>query len=53
MSDSQMYISRQPEDELFADLQKSTLDELQHLSGNLWTDFNPHDPGVTIADIAN
>ena len=53
MSDSQMYISRQPEDELFADLQKRTLDELQHLSGNLWTDFNPHDPGVTIADIAN
>lgn len=53
MSDSQMYISRQPEDELFADLQKRTLDELQHLSGNVWTDFNPHDPGVTIADIAN
>lgn len=53
MSDSQMYISRQPEDELFADLQKRTLDELQHLSGNVWTDYNPHDPGVTIADIAN
>ena len=53
MSDSQMYISRQPEDELYADLQKRTLDELQHLSGNVWTDYNPHDPGVTIADIAN
>lgn len=53
MSDSQMYISRQPEDDLFADLQKRTLDELQHLSGNVWTDYNPHDPGVTIADIAN
>ena len=48
-----MYISRQPEDDLFADLQKRTLDELQHLSGNVWTDYNPHDPGVTIADIAN
>lgn len=53
MSDSQMYISRQPEDDLFADLQKRTLDELQHLSGSVWTDYNPHDPGVTIADIAN
>lgn len=53
MSDSQMYISRQPEDELYADLQKRTLDELQNLSGNVWTDYNPHDPGVTIADIAN
>lgn len=53
MSDSQMYISRQPEDDLFSDLQKRTLDELQNLSGNVWTDYNPHDPGVTIADIAN
>ena len=53
MSDSQMYISRQPEDELYTDLQKRTLDELQNLSGNVWTDYNPHDPGVTIADIAN
>lgn len=53
MSDSQIYISRHPEDELYADLQKRTLDELQHLSGSVWTDYNPHDPGVTIADIAN
>lgn len=53
MSDSQIYIIRQPEDELYADLQKRTLDELQNLSSNVWTDYNPHDPGVTIADIAN
>lgn len=53
MSDSRIYISRQPEEELYADLQKRTLDELQHLSGNVWTDYNVHDPGVTIADIAN
>ncbi|MFR5760047.1 MAG: hypothetical protein ACLUE2_22270 [Bacteroides cellulosilyticus] len=23
------------------------------LSGKVWTDFNAHDPGVTLADIAN
>ncbi|WP_165041465.1 hypothetical protein [Dysgonomonas sp. ZJ709] len=34
-------------------LQSRTLDLLQHLSGNVWTDFNVHDPGVTIADIFN
>lgn len=34
-------------------LQSRTLDLLQRLSGNVWTDFNVHDPGITIADIFN
>lgn len=34
-------------------LQSRTLDSVQRLSGNVWTDFNVHDPGVTIADIFN
>lgn len=53
MSDNGIYISRQSEDELYAELQKRTIQELQGLSGDVWTDFNPHDPGVTIADVAN
>ncbi len=53
MSDNDIYISRQPEDELFAELQKRTIQEVQGLSGDVWTDFNPHDPGVTIAEVAN
>ena len=53
MSDNGIYISRQSEDELYAELQKRTIQEIQGLSGDVWTDFNPHDPGVTIADVAN
>jgi hypothetical protein len=34
-------------------LQSRTLDSIQRLSGNVWTDFNVHDPGITIADIFN
>lgn len=41
------------EDELFSRLQEQTLEEVQRMSGNVWTDFNIHNPGVTLADIAN
>lgn len=34
-------------------LQKQTLELLQQLSGKVWTDFNVHDPGVTIAETFN
>jgi hypothetical protein len=34
-------------------LQRKALDTVQKLSGNLWTDFNEHDPGVTIMDAFN
>ena len=50
----QPYIRQQKEGEyLYLHLQKQTLEEVQRLSGKVWTDFNAHDPGVTLADIAN
>lgn len=49
-----LYIEqKRKEDFLYSVLQKKTLDEIQRLSGSVWTDFNAHDPGVTIADVAN
>ncbi len=54
MEERKTYISRPAEGEdLYSNMLRSTLDELQHLSGEVWTDYNPHDPGVTIADTAN
>lgn len=54
MDDKQPYIRQQEEGEnLYSRLQKKTLEEVQRLSGKVWTDFNVHDPGVTLADIAN
>ena len=34
----------------FASLQQAGLTFVQELSGNHWTDYNAHDPGVTILD---
>ena len=34
-------------------LQLDGLKELQRLSGEVWTNYNIHDPGVTTSDIAN
>lgn len=54
MDERQLYITRPPEgEELYTELQRQTLAELQRLSGEVWTDYNPSDPGVTIADAAN
>ena len=54
MDKKQLYIEQQSvEDALYTALQQKTLSELQRLSGEVWTDFNAHDPGVTIADISN
>jgi hypothetical protein len=54
MADARIHITQQsPEEVCYTRLQQTTLDELQRLSGKVWTDFNTHDPGVTIADIAN
>lgn len=48
------YIRQKEENEyLYTHLQRQTLEEVQRLSGKVWTDFNVHDPGVTLADIAN
>lgn len=49
-----LYIEQQDkESNLYLQLQEKTLSELQRLSGKVWTDFNLHDPGVTITDILN
>jgi hypothetical protein len=49
-----MFIERRDKDaNYYKVLQSRTLDLIQRLSGNVWTDFNVHDPGITIADIFN
>lgn len=53
MADRPLYITRPDGDDLYTVLQRRTLAELQRLSGGVWTDYNPHDPGVTVADAVN
>lgn len=53
MADRQLYITRTPEDDLYAELRRRTQDELQRLAGEVWTDFNPGDAGVTVAEAAD
>lgn len=54
MNDKNVYIEQSAiESSLFTELQQETLQELQRLSGAVWTNFNSHDPGVTTSDIAN
>lgn len=38
---------------LYDTLQQNILDSLQSLSGSLWTDYNVHDPGITLNDVLN
>ncbi|MDR1679407.1 MAG: hypothetical protein LBR81_06460 [Prevotellaceae bacterium] len=45
-----MIARRDKEDNLFSAMQQEALQKLQALSGNRWTDFNAHDPGVTILE---
>lgn len=48
------YIAQQAEeDALYTKLQTQMLEEVQRLSGKVWTDYNVHDPGVTVGDITN
>lgn len=53
MADRPLYITRPEGDDLYTVLQRRTLDELQRLAGEVWTDYNPSDPGVTVADAVN
>lgn len=41
------------EQDLYAQLQEKSLKEVQRLSGEVWTDYNVHDPGVTLLDALN
>ena len=34
----------------FDTLRKEAFDKVQDLSGEIWTDYNTHDPGVTILE---
>lgn len=48
------YIKRRDkEDNLYERLQKQSLKMIQQLSGNRWTDYNEHDPGITLLDALN
>lgn len=50
----ELYVNqRESEDDLYVSLQEDTLQALQQLSGKVWTDFNAHDPGITMLDVLN
>lgn len=54
MEQKHLYIEQTVgENDLYSVLQQRTLKEVQRLSGNVWTDLNAHDPGITTADVAN
>lgn len=38
---------------IYDTLQAQALEWVQQMSGKIWTDYNPHDPGVTTLDILN
>lgn len=44
---------REKEDNEYTRLQDHTLKRIEHLCGKVWTDYNAHDPGITIADYFN
>lgn len=47
-------IARKKEGEdKYTQLQKKALEKIQRLAGNVWTDYNLHDPGVTLLDVLN
>ncbi|KAA6345989.1 hypothetical protein EZS27_005569 [termite gut metagenome] len=49
-----MYLQRRDiENNLYERLQKQSLEMFQRLSGNIWTDYNEHDPGITLSDVLN
>ena len=41
------------QDDLFKRLQEQSIKEVQRLSGEVWTDYNDHDPGVTVLETLN
>jgi len=41
---------KQPKSMDYALLKKEGVEEVQRLSGRIWTDYNEHDPGVTILE---
>ena len=48
------YIEQQAEeDALYTRLQRQALTEVQRMAGKAWTDYNAHDPGLTVMEAAN
>lgn len=39
--------------DLYAQLQDNALKDVQRIAGEVWTDYNAHDPGVTLLDAVN
>ncbi|MDR0982050.1 MAG: hypothetical protein LBM07_02245 [Culturomica sp.] len=46
-------VQRDKNEDLYLSLQREALKTVQQFSGELWTDYNVHDPGITIMDILN
>ncbi|MCD8261999.1 MAG: hypothetical protein LUD15_11365 [Bacteroides sp.] len=42
--------AREKNDNFYDRLQERTLRRIQELCGEVWTDYNEHDPGITLAD---
>lgn len=54
MESPTIYISQEdPAADLIQELNRSSLVDLQRLSAEVWTDYNIHDPGVTIIETLN
>lgn len=52
--DGHITIKRQTEgQDLYSQLRDKALKDVQRMAGEVWTDYNAHDPGVTLLDIAN
>jgi len=41
----------EPDDDSFESLRSQAIGRLQELAGNVWTDYNAHDPGVTLLEV--
>lgn len=49
-----LYIEQQnPDNDLFRKLERQSLEDYQQSAGKVWTDYNLHDPGITITDVVN
>lgn len=54
MDTQDVYISqREKSTELYVGLQSETIAKIQGFSGKVWTDYNAHDPGITIVEVLN
>lgn len=53
MSRSVTIPRKDPSCDLYEQLQEKALKDVQRLAGEVWTDYNLHDPGVTLLDALN